>query len=413
MHNGSSQVPYRLETAVPAVVVQLTRNGLAHGALGICRSLGRRGIPVTLATNVRHSAQAMTRYARTLPWTADPRVDSDAALVAHLLTAAENFGVRPVLYATDDVTALICAEYRQELLPAYRLAPVPHCGARTLADKMQLSALAAAAGVPTPATYAIVDRGHAQTVAASLGHPFVVKAADPALLVRSGAGRSVSVMHDAHAWQAFLSSVEEDRWTNILLQEYVPGGADSLRMFCGYLDAQGTKLFAGVATKLGQQPPRGGETTLCVIENESVVHELADSVLSRAGYAGPVDMDFRWDARNGTHRLLDVNVRLGANARAFAASDGWDAACTMYADLTGQPPRDSSPAPSRTWVVENSDLASRCSESRASRAESGRTLRGWFSAVRQSDERAWASVDDPLPALAMAARTIAGLRRGH
>jgi len=46
---------------------------------------------------------------------------------------------------------------------------------------------------------------------------------------------------------------------------------------------------------------------------------------------------YRFDARDGKYKLLDVNPRIGSTFRLFAAQNGLDVARALYLDVTAQP----------------------------------------------------------------------------
>ena len=54
-------------------------------------------------------------------------------------------------------------------------------------------------------------------------------------------------------------------------------------------------------------------------------------------YRGPLDMGYRFDARDGQYKLLDVNPRIGSTFRLFAAENGLDISRVLYLHLTKKP----------------------------------------------------------------------------
>ncbi|MDP2736014.1 MAG: hypothetical protein Q8P12_07465 [bacterium] len=55
------------------------------------------------------------------------------------------------------------------------------------------------------------------------------------------------------------------------------------------------------------------------------------------GYRGVLDIGFRFDHRDGLHKLLDVNPRIGSLFRLFTSDNGMDVVRALYLDLTVQP----------------------------------------------------------------------------
>jgi predicted ATP-grasp superfamily ATP-dependent carboligase len=110
------------------------------------------------------------------------------------------------------------------------------------------------------------------------------------------------------------------------------------------------------------------------------------------GYQGILDLDIRFDPRDGQYKLLDFNPRIGAQFKLFRDAAGTDVATACYLDLTGQAIPESEQVP-RRFVVENYDPIAAFRYWRG--GELG--LRSWLGSVRTVDETAWFARDDLRP----------------
>ncbi len=115
------------------------------------------------------------------------------------------------------------------------------------------------------------------------------------------------------------------------------------------------------------------------------------------GYRGILDIGYRYDARGGLYKVLDVNPRIGATFRLFVGSNGIDVVRALYLDLTGQQVVPSPAREGRKWIVEDLDLASSYRYYR----EGSLTISEWLRSLRGIDEAAFFSLRDPLPMLFM------------
>jgi D-aspartate ligase len=90
-------------------------------ALGVVRSLGRRGIPVWLVRDI-HGSAAASRYVRCrLSWPVD-----DAARLETLLQLCRRYHPdKCVLYSTDDEAAALVARHHQTLSEYFLLTTPP------------------------------------------------------------------------------------------------------------------------------------------------------------------------------------------------------------------------------------------------------------------------------------------------
>ena len=103
---------------------------------------------------------------------------------------------------------------------------------------------------------------------------------------------------------------------NTMLQEYIPGGPDT----SGCSTATSTRsdcLFGFTGRKLRQSPPYTGMTSLGVCLPNPDVAQTTTRFTKEIGYRGVLDIGYRYDARDGRYKLLDVNPRLGATFRLF------------------------------------------------------------------------------------------------
>src|SRR5205085_8153781 len=130
--------------------------------------------------------------------------------------------------------------------------------------------------------------------------------------------------------------------------------------------------------------------------NEEVV-ETSKRIAGAIGYRGAVDIDYRFDERDGTYKLVDMNPRLGQSFRLFVAENGLDVLRALYLDLTGQAVPSAKARNGRKWIDEPHDLLSAVMLARA------RTLgvRSWLRSLRGLTEAAWFARDDVVPFFSM------------
>jgi predicted ATP-grasp superfamily ATP-dependent carboligase len=178
-----------------------------------------------------------------------------------------------------------------------------------------------------------------------------------------------------------------------MIQEFIPGED---WMFDGYFDAESRCLFGMTGRKIRRFPVYTGVTSLGIcVPNETVVRTTA-AFMQAIGYRGILDIGYRWDVRDGSYKVLDVNPRIGCTFRLFAAG-GLDVARALYLDLTGEPVPPVAPANGRKWFVEDFDFISALSLWR----QGCLSFKDWLRSFRGVEEAACFALDDPLPFLLM------------
>jgi D-aspartate ligase len=389
-----------LRHETPVVILKMVRDPLQHGGLGIARSLGRLGVAVHTAYVDRWSAAGTSRYVRSRQVLSRP--NEAEATVNALVARARGLRRRPILIPADDVACLFVDEHGDALRAEYLLPPQPPGLPFELAHKGALHRVAERHGIPVPAAAFPSDLAEAESAAERLGYPVVAKSMDPRVLRQRPKSRSVAIAEDRDELRRIVGDDLEAGSLNLMLQEFLPGGPETVWMFNGYVDRSGQCDVAFTGRKLRQAPPDTGATSLGLCVWNPDVAETARRFLAGVGYRGIVDMGLRHDARDGTYKLLDVNPRIGSSFRLFVGASGVDVARALYLDLTDQPAAAPSLAEDgRRWLVENQDLPTSWHLMR----RGDLTLPGWLSSFRGVREGAWFAWDDPLPTMAMIAGT--------
>ncbi|HET7227057.1 MAG TPA: hypothetical protein VFJ55_00325 [Chthoniobacterales bacterium] len=110
----------------------------------------------------------------------------------------------------------------------------------------------------------------------------------------------------------------------LILQEYIAGGDATVWMFNGYFNEESECLFGATGRKLRQFPAHRGSTSQGISEKNEAVEAQTARLMKAVRYRGPLDMGYRFDARDGQYKLLDVNRGIGSTFRLFAAENGLD-----------------------------------------------------------------------------------------
>jgi predicted ATP-grasp superfamily ATP-dependent carboligase/SAM-dependent methyltransferase len=390
-----------MNTMTPVLVMRCDH----YGALGVMRSLGRLGVDVygvhldTLAPALR------SRYCRRT-FVLDLEREPAAHSVARLCEIAHAIGRRAILLPTNDEGAMFVADHASALREAFLFQDNDATLVRTLYDKRAMHDLVTRLGIPTARTEFPACRADVEALAASARFPVMLKGADGISLARRSGLKMVIARGPAELLEAY-DRLEDPVRPDLMVQEYIPGGEDSQWMFDGYFDTRAECVFGVTGRKLRQTPVYTGMTSLGVcLRNDTVERQTLE--LARAvGYRGILDIGYRFDARDGRYKVLDVNPRIGATFRLFVGDGGLDVARALYLDLTGQEVPRETIQEGRRWFVEDLDLASSIKYHKDGVLEVGDWARS-FAGVR---EAAWWAADDPAPFVAMCGRVAAVARK--
>jgi D-aspartate ligase len=256
-------------------------------------------------------------------------------------------------------------------------------------------------GVPTAETTFPLGRRDVMEYLQQARFPIMLKGIYGRKL-KQRAGQPMVIVHSAAELLERYDAMEDLAEPNLMLQEYIPGGEDTIWMFNGYFNQASDCLAGFTGKKLRQTPVYTGATSLGICLHNEQVYQTTRSFMRSIGYRGVLDIGYRFDARDGQYKLLDVNPRIGATFRLFVAENGMDVARALYLDMTGQAMAQAAPAApeGRKWIVEDCDLASSFRYSRDGKL----TGRQWLRSLQGVRECALWAPDDPLPLPSMLLR---------
>lgn len=306
---------------VAAAVIDV---GWVNGLAAI-RSLGRGGIRV-LAVDHRPSALGFrSRYAERF---LSPSPYEDEHRFVNFVRALGEV----VVFPTHDDSLHAIAKYADDL---QALTPFPSWDAleRLQSKRVQLeTAQAAGVGIPTldPGTF-----------------PVVVKPDRPIEFKRRYKRQAFRCETPAELEDAVARTEE----FGAIVQEFVPGGDDTLYTVGSYLTRSGEALGVFCGRKLRQTPPGIGT---CRVGEAVWVPEVVDAALRllRAfDYHGLSQVEFKRDARDGRFKLMEINPRLW-QWHGLATACGVDLPRIAYADLVGEaPPEARMNGNGKRWAI--------------------------------------------------------------
>jgi predicted ATP-grasp superfamily ATP-dependent carboligase len=284
------------------------------GTLAAVRSLGERGVRVTVADPSLESPAAWSRFAT-------KRVRCpDLARTAELLAWLLRFGEREpghVLYPTCDEYAWLIALHATELGRHYRLYSPTVEAIESLLDKRSLSRLCEKVGIETPPSWYPESEGHLRAIGSEAPFPLLIKQRTQILslthtkgvLVREPSGL-VEAYETFRRGNQFAGAIL-DRMPDIdepLLQAYFPESVDGSLLVAGFIDRSGELFTARASNKLLQIPPRLG-IALCLEETplDTGLAERIARLCRASGYFGVFQMEFI--RSKGQHMLIDFNPR--------------------------------------------------------------------------------------------------------
>jgi predicted ATP-grasp superfamily ATP-dependent carboligase len=389
------------DTSTPVLVLRAE----SHGGLNILRSLGRLGVPIYILDGNPWAPSFASRYCRRhFLWDIESKPAEES--LAYLIEISRIIGRPAILIPTTDYASMFVAEYGPTLKYWYLFPEQQSELVFVLCSKKGMYGLARQHGIPTPGASFPTSRDDVLRFLRSARFPVMLKGIDGQRLWNRTRKKMVITHTPAELLEKY-DAFEDPENPNLMLQEYIPGGEDSVWMFNGYFDEASNCLVGFTGKKIRQCPVHVGCTSLGVCLPNSQVESVTKTFMKAIDYRGILDIGYRYDARDHQYKVLDVNPRIGATFRLFVDENGMDVARALYLHLTGQPVSVSRPVYGRKWIVEDLDFVSSLRYHR----EGQLTLVQWLRSLRGIDEAAFFASDDLLPLVPMCLRRAGELFR--
>jgi D-aspartate ligase len=376
----------RRQGKAPGVVVL----GSDFKALGVVRSLGRRGIPSVVIDQVPRSAWFSRYVTRRLKW---PGPMEGEEFLAFLLQIAKEYHVEHwVLFALQDEVVELVARHHEALSQVYQLVPPPWDVVQWANDKRLTYRMAEEQGVPYPKTWYPANAAELERL--PITFPVIIKPAISVHLqyaVRLKALPASTMAELLEHYRQATSIISPDE---VMIQEIIPGTGEtqfSVAAFC----QDGEALLKMTARRTRQYPIDYGLGSSFVeaLEVPEIIAP-AEKLLRFMRISGMVEVEFKLDRRDNQYKLLDINIRPWG-WHTLCEACGLDFSYIQYCAVLGQAPERSTPRYGAHWVRFITDLPAGRQEIRAGLTTRRAYLRSLLGKTVFS-VFAWR---DPLPAI--------------
>ncbi|HEV8471116.1 MAG TPA: ATP-grasp domain-containing protein [Candidatus Limnocylindria bacterium] len=360
-----------------------------YRALGVARSLGRRGIPVWLVTD-DHWLAAASRYVSRRFRSPD---GGEIAQLQFLERLAEDEGASGwMIVPTTDGAAELLSRHHRRLAEHYLVSVPPWQTLRWAHDKRMTYSLADMVGVDYPWTLTPANEGELRRAA---GHfPVILKPAFKPARNSFTDDKAWRVNDEAALVVAYRSACELIPPSAVLVQEFVRGDGSAQFSYAA-LAVDGRPVASLCARRLRQWPRTIGRTSTYVETVESpAVERAAERLLEAMRFTGLVEIEFKKDAADGRLKLLDINPRVWG-WHSIGRRAGVDFSYLLWRFVHGEAVEPVRARAGTRWMRLATDLPMAFVELLKGRLGATEYVRSLFGPV----EGAVFAADDPLPGL--------------
>lgn len=367
--------------------------GADYRALGVVRSLGRRGVNVWVLREPEEPLAASSRYARrALRWPAG----GEEERLCFLENLADRAGIGGwAIVPTSDEAAAFTARHFDRLGARFTHTTPDWEVVRWAYDKRLTYALADQFGVDYPRTVTPGSASAVEHALVEVSFPAVLKPAVKETFNRLTAAKAWLVRDESELRARYAEACTLVEPSVLMVQELVPGDGAGQYSYAA-LCVEGEPTAAVTARRTRQYPADFGrastyvETTPCpeiVGPSERLLRELA--------FTGLIELEYKLDARDHRFKLLDMNPRVWG-WHTLCGRAGVDFPYLLWLHIRGARLPRTVQQDGVSWLRLSTDTPTAVREMLGGRL----SVREYLRTLRGPRESAIFARDDPLPGLA-------------
>ncbi|APG26929.1 hypothetical protein A7E78_03215 [Syntrophotalea acetylenivorans] len=273
-------------------------------ALGVIRSLGRMGVPIVLFCYREGDMAHHSRYVKEIVQVPHPE-KYEHQFIDIIVQQRARFGGSFLIPCSDE-TLVAVSRHKERLEEHFVVAcPDQEIVSRYI-DKKNTYPLAESAGVPVPRTFVPTSVEDVESYAVGIEFPYLVKPSQGHLFYKRFKRKMIPVKNREEMIAVYRLAAENN--LEVMLQEIIPGGDDAVVNYNAYT-WQGQALTEFTSRHIRNAPYLWGSPRVALSEWIPEVIEPGRKALQSVGFSGYACTEFKWDARDGLYKLMEINGR--------------------------------------------------------------------------------------------------------
>ncbi|MBN1502103.1 hypothetical protein JW930_01045 [Candidatus Woesearchaeota archaeon] len=274
--------------------------------LGIVRSLGEKGIKSIV---IHEDDEEVAVHSKYVFHKVKIKNYLDRKELYDLLIKNKKKWKGLLVIPGSDESALALAYYRKQLSKHYVL---PVSGYNTLSkvvDKKETYKLADKAGVPRPKTWCPKTLKEIHNLKREIIFPCILKPHLRHNFYKIFKTKLFYINNFQELKKKFMLCIKHK--VDVMISELIPGEDTNLYGYSFYID-KNYKFRGGMLDqKLRQAPPKFGVGRVIRTLHNDEIAALAKKFLKQSPkYTGPGKIEFKYDARDGKYKLIEMNARI-------------------------------------------------------------------------------------------------------
>ena len=368
--------------------------------LGIVRMLGFQKIPVVLMDVTSYNIGRFSKYCSKFIKMPADIFESEQKFCDFLKEKSRQYNLQDwLLFPTDDQTVAYLSRNKRELSNYYAIwTPAWNVVVQCYNKKLTYS-LAKKIGLPIPESHFPDDLTDVRALNDGLQYPVIIKPAVMHTFYAKTGSKAVLVHNREELEEQYRKVTEVISPSEIIIQEIISGSPENLYS-CGSFFKDGD-MVASITGRRSRQIPMdfGKASTFVELVDIAEIRTLSLKLLDALGYYGLSEVEFKYDVRDGTFKLLEINPRTW-KWHSIALLSGLNLPHLLYCDMNGEDCCSELKCPNTEsdgkWIDEYTDLYVSMKEMLQGRM----TTRQYVRTVTGKKVFGALSSEDPLPFVA-------------
>ena len=270
------------------------------------------------------SELAPTKYSKIVEVRSHPNFDHEETFLEVLINFAEQHQSdqkKYLLVACGDGYALLASKHRQELSKFFEVPYIDYSLYQQLENKPDFYNICEQYGLPYPKTVLVTPESDIDGLvdALTFPYPMILKPGNSIsyLEVHFEGQKKAFTIKDSEEMKLMLHRCYEAGYPDeMIIQDFIPGGDENMRVLNAYVDKNHKVRMMCLGHPLLEDPsPKaiGNYVGILPDYNEAVYQQIQD-FLEKIGYTGFANFDMKYDPRDGSYRLFEINLRQGRSS---------------------------------------------------------------------------------------------------
>lgn len=248
-------------------------------------------------------------------------------------------GRKAVLISCGDNYTRILSKVKDRLDPVYIAVCPDYDVVDAVNSKVRFYQYCEDAGIPYPSTVVISDN---KIPALPFGFPLVLKPddADDYYAHPFEGQKKAFILDSQEDLKAAVNSTYASGYSGkMLIQEFIPGGDDNMRVVNGYKRSDGKLALISMGQPLLEDyyPMAIGNYNVILASGDDRVYDTVEKLLEAIPYLGYFNMDLKYDSRDGIFKVFDFNPRMGRSSYYVTLAGHNLAECVVDDVVLGKP----------------------------------------------------------------------------